>query len=165
MGIAARIALIVLALLLLVVAGAGIWHLRSQSAKREATAESVEQKTIPRERLLRIPEELQPKAGEPRTSPGTGTLESVLEDPDADLLQPSLTLESGRIEAVSPSADIESTKIGVGVTVSPDEESEREFTISVEGEVREDVEPRETEREQSIGVRIEVPFSAKQKGD
>ena len=57
MGVAARIALIVLALLLLVAAGAGIWHLRSQSAKREAPAEAVEQKLIPRERLLRIPED------------------------------------------------------------------------------------------------------------
>jgi len=172
-GVTARIALIVLALLLLVVAGAGIRHLRSQNARRgevretkqEIPAESVEQKLIPRERLLRIPEELQPKAREPWTSPRTGAAESGLEDPDSDLLEPSLTLESERIEAVTPSGDIESTKIDVGVTVSPDEESEQEFTISIEGELREDVEPKETERDSSIGVRIDVPFSAKPKGE
>ena len=78
-------------------------------------------------------------------------------------LDPSLSVESERVEGPNPSVGVQSTEVKAGVKVSPGKkgESTGDVSVSVEGGVRQEVSERDPDtpqRSPSVGVRVELPW-------
>ena len=137
------------------------------TAPPQSVAPSGVEREIPLDRLLEIPEgatadtSLDPPLDRPS---GVGPPES---DPILpEWLDLGIDIDSERTQAPDPGHDVHSRKVGVSVgwTGDREEEGERGPTVAIEAEVREDTSesnPDEPTRNESIGLRVIVPFRAK----
>ncbi len=129
------------------------------------------EREIPLDRLLELPQgavaetSLDPPL--PRPS-GVDTPESEAVLPQ--WLDVGVDIGSERAQAVDPGHDVHSKKLGVslGWTGEREEEGKRGPTIAIEAEIREDTSEAHPDKEthdESIGLRVIVPFHAKGKAD
>ncbi len=141
-------------------------------AKRPQPVEPLAvEREIPLERLLELPEgavaetSLDPPLQRPS---GVGIPESDAVLPE--WLNVGVDVGSERTQAVDPSHDVQSRKAGVSVgwTGEREEEGKRGPSVALEAEVREDTtqaHPDEETRDESIGLRVIVPFRATREAD
>jgi hypothetical protein len=124
------------------------------------------EREIPLDRLLEVPEGVVAETS--LDTPLVRLPDANSAEPDAVLpewLHVDVDIGSERTESVDPSHDVQSRKVGasLGWTGNGDEEGERGPTIAIEAEVHEDTteaHPDEKTRDESIGLRVIIPFRA-----
>ncbi len=141
-------------------------------AKRPQPVEPLAiEREIPLDRLLEIPEGAVPETSlDPplQRQSGVGVPESDAVLPE--WLDVGVDIGSERTQAVDPKHDVQSKQVGlsVGWTGDREEEGKRGPTVAIEAEVREDTteaQPDVDTRDESIGLRVIIPFRATGKAD
>jgi hypothetical protein len=133
------------------------------SARSEAESEPA----LPLERLLTLPEPVVSELQEPDLVLGSpaGPESPANGQPEDGMIEPSVRVESERIETVVPGKGADTRSVQGGVTLSPGSapgsSGGASPKITIEGGVREEVRDDardDPKRQPTAGVRIEIPW-------